>query len=136
MSGTRKLGNGGSEFSHRVNGPHLPIIEIPPAGTYGITVEVSAFPVETVCLVDRGTRRSRSLVPCESRRCRAEYVRNMSNCPGELRECHNCCMFRRYRTWLLAHSAPRTSVGTNITSISELIQPFPRSVYAEIDENC
>ena len=29
---------------------------------------------------------------------------------------------------------PRTSIG-NISSISELIQPFPRSVYAEIDEN-
>ena len=41
-------------------------------------------------------------------------------------------MLQAYRTWLLAHSA----VGTNITSISELIQPFPRSVYAEIDENC
>ena len=29
---------------------------------------------------------------------------------------------------------PRTSIG-NISSISELIQPFPRSVYAETNEN-
>ena len=37
-------------------------------------------------LVDRGKRRPCCLLPCEPRRCRAEYACNMS---------HNCCMFHR-----------------------------------------